>query len=259
MSVDLYRFVEGGLTWTLTSADKDYLYGASSADAELYVSTAMGRSSPETRRELSKANLEVYLPLRHELSRRWLPGFIDTPVTLTVFDHDPDGDTNTIWKGRLAALKPDAALMALSFESVFTSMRRSGLRRKFQRSCPHVLYRPGCNLSRDDWAINALVIAVNGTTVTVHLTSDAAQVDGYFVGGMIEAPDTTLRFITGHTGASLTLIRIFEGLSAGDSVRLFPGCDRSKETCNSKFGNLDNNGSFPYIPINNPFGGSAIA
>lgn len=259
MIVDLYRFVENDLAWTLTSADTDYTYGATSDGAELYVSTPLGRSTPELRSEIQKANLSIFLPLTHELSLRWLRGFLDSAITLTIFEHDPDGDTNVIWKGRLAGLKPDSTRMVFSFESVFTSLRRTGLRRKYQRNCPHVLYQGGCRLNADDWAINALVTAVNGTAVTVHLTSDSAQADGTFIGGMLEAPDSSLRFITGHVGAALTLIRPSETLVIGDHVRLFPGCDRSLAVCNGRFNNLVNNGAFPYIPINNPFGGSAIA
>lgn len=265
MSVDLFRFVEGDLSWTLTSADVDHSYGADSSGAEIYTSTSMGRTTAETRTEIAKSSIDVYLPIDHELSQRWVAGFLDTPVSLTVFDHDPEGDTNAIWKGRLSSMKPESSKMTLGFESIYTSLRRAGLRRQYQRTCPHLLYGRGCNLSADDFAINAIATAVSGTSVTVHLTSDTAQVDGYFSGGMMEAPDGSLRFILNHVGDVLTLARQSENLVevfASDpgaaTLRLFPGCDRDIATCDSKFGNLLNNGAFPYIPINNPFNGTPI-
>ena len=97
---------------------------------------------------------------------------------------------------------------------------------------------------------------------------------GFFTSGMIEAPDGTLRFITGHSGSTLTLIRPLESLNSffakngygegygygygGLVIRIYPGCDRTKETCQSKFNNLNNYGGFPFIPLKNPFGGSSI-
>jgi len=41
-------------------------------------------------------------------------------------------------------------------------------------------------------------------------------------------------------------------------VKIYPGCDRVRATCESKFDNLDNFGGFPWIPTKNPFGGSSI-
>ena len=46
--------------------------------------------------------------------------------------------------------------------------------------------------------------------------------------------------------------------AVGDTIYLYPGCDRTLATCTAKFGNSANFGGFPFIPTKNPFGGSPI-
>lgn len=265
---ELYRFTEGSQVWTVTSADADEAY-----NGETYSSITIGRDESEQKNELSKANINVTVSLDNEMGRRWMKSILDTVVGLTIFSKDIDtGTTVVIWKGRLSSVKPDAASIKLVFESIFTSLRRPGLRGKYQRSCPHVLYGRGCNLNKDDFAVNSIITAVNGVNVTA--TSAALQPDGYYNAGMIEGPDGALRFIVQHVGSQLTLIRPLESLAEGlandgygngyglaygqFTANIYPGCDRTKETCSSKFSNLDNYGGYPFIPLENPMGGSSI-
>lgn len=49
-------------------------------------------------------------------------------------------------------------------------------------------------------------------------------------------------------------------LTTGDSIKLYPGCDKARLTCLIIFNdNLDNNGGQYWIPKKNPLGGSSIA
>lgn len=270
MRKELYRFVEGSNVWTLTSADSDESY-----NGETYISTTIGRNEAESKNELSRANIEVSLDIDNPMARRWLRQIVDAVVTLTIFRKDLDtSSVVVVWKGRLASVKPDVSAITLVFESIFTSLRRSGLRKRYQRSCPHVLYGRGCLLNKNDWATagRMTAIATNGLAITV--PEAASFQDGYFTAGMVEAPDGTLRFVTNHVGSTLTLIRPVDSLGeafsqsgygvnyggfyGGVPVNIYPGCNRSKETCQSKFGNLNNYGGFPFIPLKNPFGGSSI-
>lgn len=254
---ELYRFTEGSQVWTFTSSDADEIYSG-----ETYYSITIGRDESEQKNELSKANINVTVSLDNEMGRRWMKSILDTAVGLTIFSKDVEsGDVSVIWKGRLASVKPDTSSIKLVFESVFTSLRRPGLRGKYQRSCPHVLYGRGCNLDKDDFAVSSAITAVSGATVTA--TAAALQPDGWYNGGMIQGPDGALRFVLAHVGSTLTLIRSLDSVSesfanGGLAVNIYPGCDRSKETCKNKFNNLNNYGGFPFIPLDNPMAGSSI-
>ncbi len=259
---ELYRFVEGALVWTVTSSDSEETHGG-----ETYVSSAIGRDEAESKNELSRANLTVSVSIDDPMGRRWLKTVIDSVVSLTVFSKE-DSTVSVVWKGRLSAVKPEATSIKLVFESIFTSLRRPGLRQRYQRSCPHVLYGRGCNLNKDDWAVSGLVANVSTTEVIMPIASSFAN--GYFSSGIIEAPNGTLRFITNHSGQNLSLIRPLDDLTdefinngygnnyGGIVVRIFPGCDRSRGVCLGRYDNLNNFGGFPFIPTKNPFGGSSI-
>lgn len=264
--IELYRFVEGALIHTATSCDTDQVY-----NSETYVSTSLGRNEIENKNELSKENIEVYLSLDNPTGRRWLKSILDTVVTLTLFSKI-DASVNVIWKGRLASVKPDASTITLIFESVFTSLRRPGLRNKYQKSCPYVLYGRGCNLNKNDFAVSSQITGVSGSVVTA--TAAASKPDGTYNAGMIQGPDGAFRFIINHVGTQLTLIRPLDSLTLGFAnsgygkgyglaygqlvANIYPGCDRTKETCKNVYNNLDNFGGWPFIPIKNPMAGSSI-
>lgn len=267
MKKELYRFVEGSDIYTVTSSDSEETY-----NSELYSPATIGRNEIENKDQLSRANLEISFDIDNPMARRWMRQVVDTAVSLTLFIKQPSGVVFTSWKGRLSSVKPEVAAITLIFESVFTSLRRPGIRGRFQRSCRHVHYGRGCGLNKDDFAETVGVSAISGLIVTS--PQAAAFPDGYFTGGMIEAPDGALRFIVNHVGANLTLIRPLENLQTafansgygmnygnaygGIACRVFPGCPRDKETCENVYDNILRNGSFPYIPIRNPMNGSSI-
>lgn len=268
MKKELYRFVEGDNVWTVTSSDEGQVY-----NSETYTPSTIGRNEVESKNELSRANIEVSVSIDDEIGRRWMREVIDNVVSLTIFAYE-DGDVIVVWKGRLVTVKPDVNEITLIFESIFTSLRRAGLRKKYQRSCPYVLYGRGCSLNKADWAISGKAVSISTNGVVITVPEAAAFADGYFAAGMIEAPDGTLRFITNHTGSALTLIRPLNPLNeafvssgygvnygghyGGVAINIYPGCNRTKEICKNRFDNLNNYGGFAFIPLKNPFSGSSI-
>lgn len=258
MSVaELYRIAIGARVWTITSADANQTH-----EDELYIATAMGRGGYQVKGEASKANLEVRLPLGHELSVLLLGSWLEEIATLTLFRKRASG-TSTIWKGRLTGIAPGDEVVKLVFESIFTSMRRPGLRARFQKSCRHALYGRGCWLDPETFALAATLDAIDGRTLTV--PEAATQPDGWWAGGMVRAPDGSLTYIAGHSGDQLTMNRVSGALATplassgpGVAITIYPGCDHSYATCEAKFSNDDNYGGFDYIPVKNPMGGSSI-
>jgi hypothetical protein len=262
-TTDLYRIVLGTRVFTITSADEEVEYASGTAGAlELYVPTPMGRGGVTLKNEISKANLEIRIPLTHELAGLLLGSWLETFASLTVFRKRVSG-TAVIWKGRLTGTMPDDNFVRLSFESIYTSMRRPGLRARFQKSCRHPLYGRGCFLDPEDFAQAATVTAIVGRTITVPAASGEA--DGFFSGGMVRAPDGTLTYITKHAGTQLELNRISSALASayavtgpGTAITIYPGCPHDYVSCRDKFSNDDNYGGFDYIPTKNPMGGSSI-
>lgn len=251
MAKELYRFVEGATVTTLTSADAEEVHLLETYTPQ----EGLERNEAEVKNELSKANIEVSLPISSTLAMRYLTSTIDAVLSLTVYSKDELDVIRTEWKGRLAGLKPDGATIKMIFESIFTSLRRAGLRRRFQRTCPHVLYGRGCNLDREDFKESLAITVINGNVLTV--PGADAFADGWFRQGFVKGTDGVIRFISAHVGDQITLIRPLASLTIG-SHDFYLGCDRLKETCKNKFDNILNNGSFPWLPTKNPVGGQSI-
>lgn len=252
--VELYRFTQGADVYTYTSADHDIVYSA-----ETYVSTAIGRTGIELKQAISRANIDVTMSLSHSQAAAWLTGARDERIGLTLFTQDALG-TDVFWKGRMVGMKPRKADIVFNFESIFTTLRRAGLRPRFQVACRHALYRGKCRLDKEDFAetMSATVVSADGLTITVPDAAGAPA--GDFFTGMLQYSGV-YRMITSHSGATIVLARPLPSLSAASlpvDVILYPGCDRSSARCHDRFNNRLNHGGFRWIPIRNPFDGSVV-
>ena len=255
----LYQFVEGANVWRFTSRPEAWV---TTAGAETFtwepVSVAHGDVVQSS--EIERARLELTWPLSHPFARRFLPAIGSALVTLTIFrGHEqlPD-ETVAHWKGRVLGAESEGQRIVLACESVFSTLRRGGVRAKYQRLCRHPLYGRGCNLSIASFYVAASASAVSGPAVTV--AAAALRASGYYAGGVLRF-GTRLGFIVEHAGDLLTLSRPIPELSAAvlpAVVDIAPGCDLRAATCRDKFGNLLNFGGFPEIPGRNPFGGGSI-
>jgi uncharacterized phage protein (TIGR02218 family) len=212
------------------------------------------------------------LALSQAFAARFLAPLGNQPVTLTIFrGHEQVlGETVAHWKGRVVGAEVEGARLILSAESIFSTLRRAGVRAKYQSLCRHALFGRGCGLDIAQHLAVLTVAAVSGGTVTVPGAS--VQPDGWYRGGVLRF-GVQLGFIIGHVGATITLSRPMPEIASAladpaidpvtgtpllVTVDIAPGCDLRAETCAAKFGNLLNFGGFPVIPGRNPFGGGSV-
>ena len=268
----LYQFVEGDLVWRFTSRAIDWTSPASGGGDLLWEAAAISHGDVVQTSEIERGRLEITFPISHPFARRFLAPMGNTPVTLTIFrGHEQIlGETVAHWKGRVVGAEVEGQRILLQAESIFSTLRRAGVRAKYQRLCRHALYGRGCSLDIAQHLSALTVSAVAGGTVTV--PGAAASPEGWYRGGVLRF-GVKLGFIIGHVGATLTLSRPFPELVAAltdpaldpvtgiplpVTVEIAPGCDLRNETCAAKFGNLLNFGGYPAIPGRNPFGGGSI-
>lgn len=263
---ELFLFAQDDKEWRFTNADRDITEGG-----ELFASVPIGRDDFESSRDITKANLPVFLDRRNPLAQEFLAYVGDAITSVTVWKWDPDTNGFVVeWKGRVSTDTIEGNEVTLECESVFTSLRRPGLRARFQKTCRHALYDGGCKADREQFAVEAPWQEYNGSLLRVDAA--AGYSSGWFSAGMVKAPDGTLRFILNHSGNLLSLSRPIEtlaevsdgygnnygGFYGSSTVTLYPGCTKSRAVCKNKFGNLNNYGGFPWVPTKNPFGGSSI-
>lgn len=252
--VELYRFALGPQRWTFTSGQTAVVYLS-----ETYAPAPIRRSGIEQGNEINRSGLEITLPRDNPLAALFISSPPEGVVSVTLYRfHASDTATETIvlWKGRVGGARLSGSELVLKCEPVATSLKRPGLRARYQLICRHALYSAGCGALAATYRVDGTVAAVSGTAIQV--AAAASQPDGYFVAGMLTTANAGSRMIVGHSGINLTLVAPMPGLTAGMDVQLYAGCDHSVATCRDRFSNLANFGGFPFIPVKNPFTGDAI-
>lgn len=254
----LYEFNTLDTTFRVADCPEDIVF-----DSKIWNSLSIRHGNVTQGSEVSKNALDISVPLGSPFAVLFKGVPQDAVVTVTVFrSHYGASDSVVYWKGRVASHKLKSQELTVTCESIFTSLRRSGVRARFTKNCRHSVYSSGCGLDKDDWAVPGEIAGVDGLTVTVPEAD--AYTGGWFRGGVLELPDGSHAFISTHSGEYLTLLRqsryIADNFVSGTPipVTLYPGCDRTLETCKAKFDNILNNGGFRWIPTKNPMGGSSI-
>lgn len=252
--VELYEFTQGFQVYRFSSCESSIDF-----DYKTYKPFTAKRNSIKQTHDVFKDSLSMSFPRGDVFASQFL-GFAPEDVTTLTIRRGHFGDVANefivYWKGRIVGAKTSGNEITIDCESVFTSIKRPGLRARYEYGCRRVLYRASCGVAKISYKYIGLLTNVAGSTLTID--DCASQPDGYFTGGMVIAPNGASRFITNHVGDLIYISRPITGLVAGGNIEVYPGCDHLKETCNAKFNNLNNFGGFPWIPSRNPFDGSSI-
>jgi hypothetical protein len=217
---------------------------------------------------LDKSALSVEAPLSCgavELFRIYPPDEIVTLVirsgSITDGVTGTEGDWPVVWSGRIIQCSRDnenGPIGTFTCEPASTSMRRTGLRRHYQLSCPHVLYAQGdslCNADKVARTINTTVESLTTTNVTVPAADLAGYVLTKFLGGTIEwtsPAGRAVRSIIRISGSAFILSGPTTGLAVADAVAVSLGCNHQTDDCDLLHQNILNYGGQPYIPQINP-------
>ncbi|KAA2285423.1 phage BR0599 family protein [Arenimonas fontis] len=253
--VELYTFHRDAKVYRFTSADRAVAVGGNT-----FLPRVIRRGSIEQGAELNRSGLKLSVPRDFEIAALYQAGAPSSRLALTLQQyHAGDGELAVLWSGAVLSCSFGVGSQAeISLEPSSVSMRRPGLRRTYQRQCPHVLYR--CGVNADDHKVVATVTAVAGLQVSA--AEFAGQPDGYWEGGYLEYEIETgvweRRFILGHTGTAVGVDLSPIGLSPSMTMNFYPGCDHSLATCDSKFNNAPGYGGMPYIPTKNPYGSDPV-
>ena len=119
-----------------------------------------------------------------------------------------------------------------------------------QAGCRNVLYGYGCVLIKSQWGTTAQVLASSLAQVTCR----NGATDSYYSLGVIQfnnGPNAGIQHSIKdwRAGTALLALPLLTPCNPGDSVTLFPGCDKKRNTCKDKFNNLTNFRAEPYVPV----------
>ena len=261
--VELYDIMVGSNRWHYTnSVEVEELGGTQ------YTPLAIKRGETEDTGDATKANIEITVPANTIISETFKAAIPSEPISLTIRQFHRNAPPNidpalrlaVVWKGKIVGVSWRGDEMVMTSESIFASLLRTGVTRKYSRQCTHTLYGGACQLQRQDWVVHAIPSAVNGVVLTIAHGKDV----GWFAGGYAvyrnaQTGATERRVIKANDASTVTLLAHPIGMVAGETeIALYAGCDHTVGACMNKFDNVINYGGQPFIPIMNPFGGSPI-
>ncbi len=252
--VELYRFTVGTEVFTYCSSSTDVIY-----NDETYTSAPIKRSATSQESESAHDTLTVSVGIDNAVSQLFLLGSPEQVVGLTIFRMHLGGEGAVcIWKGRVTLAKWNENRCEFSCESIFSKQKQAGRGPRYTKQCRVDLYGLQCGVDKSTVAVAGTASAIDASLTIVSSDATAAFAAGYFVGGMLQTASGAARTIIRQSGSALTVSSPIMGLEIGSAITIYPGCDRSLATCNSKFGNIANYRSFAWIPSDNPFVGSVV-
>lgn len=254
--VEVYEFARNAKVWLFTSAEEDYAVGS-----DIYTSAPITRSNVETNTEHARNALKLTVPRNFTIAElfRFSPPTDILAVTVRRFHRGEEDDPAVLWIGRVLNCSFEGAKAVLNCEPVSISVKRQGLRRLYQKQCPHPLYGPGCEVNKEDHDHVTNITAIDGVQVTV-----GSLLAKPYAGGFIEYEDADgnldRRFIRSFSGLVLTLnYPLSPDVGESDAVTVYPGCNHTMEVCDGTYSNILNYGGVsPFQPTKNPFNGTPI-
>ena|ERR1700735_950110 len=264
----LYDFFIGTAHWRYTSADRPITYLT-----QVYSPIAISSGAVNQGQEIKKKSLPITVPLDTDVVSvlQNFPPSGDFLVTITELHYtDPDQQGFICFVGRVMSQKQSGASIIMSCEPAYTGVKTTGLRRRFQLNCAHVLYGIGCTIQPSTYVTAAVISSVAGPLVSVPGLTPPAGLS--FAGGYIEWDSgrgylerRSINSMAGG-GASLSLAYAAPDLIPGLAINVYPGCDHTTGNCiafnlapqDPVDGNILNYGGQPWIPAVNPLTGNPI-
>lgn len=265
--VRLYEISYGGDAWRYNSSDRNLTVGGVE-----YVACAISDDGFDQSGEATSETLSITCPASLEIVRRYrgTPPSSTILVRVRELHYDDVGyiaggltSVPIVWQGELTGVREqDSATAILTANMLTISFKRGGLRLSWQRQCPHFVYDSNCRLNKASFAV-AVTGTINATKITVS-TDISGYAANYFDGGFVEWTDPVtgtkeMRGIELQEGSVLNLLGTIdniEGTSA--SFKIYPGCRRTIDYCQSVFNNHANYGGVPHLPGRSPFDGNPI-
>ena len=151
-------------------------------------------------------------------------------------------DAVTRFVGRLGTARMSAAGAKFQVVSPLILLDRAFPANTYTPYCSNSVYDGNCQLNRASFIMNAAVLfssdGFSFTTTTAMAAGYYSYGDATFTSGANKGFSQKIKV---NTGTTVTFTKAWPFIpQPGDTVVLSQGCDKTKATCNTKFGNLIN-------------------
>jgi uncharacterized phage protein (TIGR02218 family) len=158
--------------------------------------------------------------------------------------------TLILFKGRVADVDGDRLGITIEVKSDLERFNIMMPRRVYQPGCSNALFDYSCGIARSSYVLAGVVQA--GSTA-LRVITNLSLATGWsslgtleFQTGVNAGQKRTVKYSQGGTFDLVN--RLLAVPAAGDTVHVYPGCDKTLNTCASKFANTIRFRGQPYIP-----------
>lgn len=256
LPIEAYEFVGTYRTYRYTNADRVITISGND-----YEPLAMKREETVTGDQSQDGvEMTIEMPCDCDLIADYAFAVSPPDLDLTVYrchlGLNLSLDSVVFWKGPVTGFNVTDDVAKIRVPSILETVLSGDFPNFFyHQSCNHTLYDERCGISKAANTVTTTVTAISEDKTSITVADDGFA-NNFLNGGIVANPDANeQRLILSNTDNVLVVFYPFARLEVGDTVALSVGCDHSKETCQSKFGNVRRFGGFPYIPKDNPFVG----
>lgn len=253
--IKLFKFMLGPLPedeLRYTDAETAQAY-----ENRAYKPIAISHSKITANGTLDRSALTIKMQGATELQdifRIWPPSYVVGLIIYQGHADDADNQFLSAWGGRVINAAWPNSELTLTCEPATTSLRRAGLRRNYQRSCPHALYGPQCGAPKIPLETTALAVyARNVITVATVAGNGAAFMNGTIEWVNASGRREMMSIRSAGNDGNLKLAGTPSTLTPGTPVKLYRGCDHTMGASGCLMhNNILNYGGQPWIPEKNP-------
>lgn len=250
-----------GITARLTSHSENITY-----DGNEYLAIPMRRGTISTKADLEVDKVEVEMAIlgltiggqSYSMLQVLKRGFLrDASVRIVAVDYEDLTYDKFRFHGFISdSIAYTSGVMSFNVGSALDRLKDKFPKLIYSEFCPHLLFGTYCTLNEATWRESGTVLFSTTSSriySDVFLFSNKAQ--GYWLRGEILVTDVASeeydvgRVILAHEDGYVDLLLPFGSAPlTGETFNVWPGCDKSGETCADTFNNYANFLGFEYIP-----------
>lgn len=251
----------GQVAWRYASCDADIEYPNNSG--KIFKATPCDDSGAQISDDTSNDGFTITVPADTEIAQLFVGDAPSSMIRVTVRRKDvSEPEAPIYWTGFVTSAKrTDDVTTSIVCADLTSNLSSVSSRNYWSRTCTHALYDNMCQVSAAQYAQKITVTEVAGNTITFAEGNNFEN--GYFSGGFVEwerMPGVIdRRGVTQHSRKNLILIGTAQAVKVGDTLTVYPGCDRTKgaKGC-ARYANVSNFGGFDKMPGRSPFDGNPV-
>lgn len=215
----------------------------------VYAPSSIIRKDLVTDIEKAACNMVASMETKPFNTMLYQTSIVPVPITIKIYPEE-----TVLFEGVVAGLKYDIekGSVAISVTSKISLDEITLPKVTYSEYCSWELFSTECTKNKLNYQLLLNTSDSAYDNIVITNAAFASYVTGYFTNGYIKMDNGEAMLITASSSNTITLLTSINTFNTANSFKVYPGCDKTINTCINKYDNLINFSGFPYIPDNNP-------